>query len=138
MSVEARHPCLNLQPVLYRCHLGCKIRRERGCASADIPASCCAKLNNGYGIFVLNGLLSVATRLLKRSLPVSRRRQRQKARCGQGKYIKAHLCLQNPLCIPGSALKVCLVLARQDSWAARATGTGEPLPSKLSCLFADS
>src|ERR1700722_16679850 len=101
MSVEARNPCLNLQPVFYGCYLRCKIRRERRCASAEVPASCSAKLNNGYGVFVLNGLLRIAPWRLRRSLPVSRRTQKQKqARSSDRKYVKRHQCLQSELCVP--------------------------------------
>src|ERR1700750_436884 len=37
-GVEGRNTCFEFQPVFYRCNLRCKIRRERGCASAGVPA----------------------------------------------------------------------------------------------------
>src|ERR1700721_4467196 len=78
MSVEGRYAYLKLQPVLHRWPLRSKIRRERCCASVEVPASCCAKLNNRYWVFVLSGLLRIAKGRVRGSLPASRRTQKQK------------------------------------------------------------
>jgi hypothetical protein len=43
MTVEGRHPCLKLQPVLDWGHLCGKISRERCCAAVEVPACRCAK-----------------------------------------------------------------------------------------------
>jgi hypothetical protein len=59
-GVEGRHACLELQPVLYRRNLHCKIRCERRCASPEVPACSCTKLKDGYGSFILGAPLWMA------------------------------------------------------------------------------